>query len=265
MTAPLVVVKLGGRALEAPAALAELAQDLCSLAGRVVLVHGGGREVTDWCARLGIASRFAGGRRVTDAATRDVVVAVLAGLANARLTAALRAHGVDALGLNALDGGIVEAASHPDAAVLGAVGAVTGVRLDRLDLLLAAGMTPVMASIAAAADGELLNVNADDLAAALAAAAPGARLVLLSDVDGVRIDGAARPRLTTAELASLVRSDAVRDGMIPKLEAARTALRGGATEVVIGAWNGPGSLARLLDGVAPATRIVVAPEEALHG
>src|SRR5207245_9215619 len=109
MSAPLVL-KLGGRALEAPDAAGELAAEVAALRVPVVIVHGGGVEVSAWCMRLGLAPRFVEGLRVTDDATLEVVAAVLAGLANKRLVAALRAAGVDAVGLAALAGGTVTAA-----------------------------------------------------------------------------------------------------------------------------------------------------------
>src|SRR5262249_39773646 len=130
-----LVVKLGGRALETPGALAECADALRD-AGRdagadphqrrpTLVVHGGGAEGTARCARLGSQARFADGLRVTDAATLEVAAAVLAGLANKRLVAALRARGVDAVGLSALDGGIVRARRHAKAPVLGEVGEIS--------------------------------------------------------------------------------------------------------------------------------------------
>ena len=97
MTAP-IVIKLGGRALEREETIPELGSELRSLGAPVILIHGGGGEVSEWCRRLGIEPRFAGGRRITDAATLDVVVAVLCGLANKRLVARLRSQGLDAFG-----------------------------------------------------------------------------------------------------------------------------------------------------------------------
>jgi acetylglutamate kinase len=242
-----VVVKLGGRALEAPGALKEFAAALARLSRVTLLVHGGGAEVTSWCTRLGIQARFDQGLRVTDAPTLEVATAVLAGLANKRLVAALRALGVDAVGLAALDGGIVEAAPHARAAALGAVGEVARVDAALLDTLLAQGRTPVVASIACDAAGELLNLNADDAAAALAAAVHATDLVLLSDTPGLRLDGAVVPALALAELdATLARPD-VGGGMVPKLLAAGAAVRGGVGRVHIAAWEGPDTLAALLE------------------
>ena len=248
------VVKLGGRALEAPGADLELAAAIGSASEPVVLVHGGGREVSAWLGRFGIEPRFADGLRVTDAGTLEVAAAVLAGLANKRLVATLRAAGVDAVGLSAVDGGIVTVEPHPDAARLGAVGHATGADASLLRLLLDRGMTPVIASIGQHA-GSLLNVNADDVAPALAAALPARGLLLLSDVASVTLDGAAVAEIPVARIAELLTRDDVRDGMIPKLEAARRAVTGGTACAWIGAWQGPRTLEALLAGNAIATAI----------
>ena len=259
-----IVVKLGGRALEAEGALAELAADLATLGAPVVLVHGGGAEVTKWCERLGIESRFEQGLRVTDAATLEVAAAVLAGLANKRLVAGLRAHDVDAVGLAAIDG-VCEVSLHPDAKTLGEVGAVESVNTTLLESLLAQGHLPVLASIGAD-EGRLLNVNADDLAAAVAAALHARLLVLLSDTPGVRLEGAFAPRLDRAALDAALTHPDVQGGMTAKLRAAAAALDGGAHAAVITEWSGAGTLAAIAAGDAHGTRLEPAPrEEALHG
>jgi acetylglutamate kinase len=254
-----VVVKLGGRALEAPGAARELAAELTLLSGGSVLVHGGGAEVSAWSARLGIAPRFLDGLRVTDPDTLEVVVAVLAGLANKRLVATLRAAGVDAVGLSALDGGTVEVERHVDASRLGAVGQVVAVHPQLLETLLAQGRTPVLASIAAAGE-QLFNVNADDLAAGLAGALCARALLLLSDTPGLRLDGRVVPRLGTTEVVAALDHPDVQDGMRPKLRAAAAAIEAGAQRVVIGAWAGPGTLTALLAGEGGTTLVADALE-----
>lgn len=262
-TGAAVVVKIGGRALEGAHAPAELAAELARPGG-VVLVHGGGIEVSAWCARMGIAPAFADGLRVTDAQTLEVVTAVLAGLANSRLVAQLRARGVDAVGLSALDGGLTTLDPHPDAARLGAVGRVRGVDPSLLDTLLAQGRVPVLASIGAIA-GELVNLNADDFAAALAPALGARDLVLLSDAPGLLLDGAVVPWLPPEALARTLARPEVRDGMRPKLVAARAALEGGVERVHIASWTGPGTLTRLLAGEGAGTTLIAAAPQAAHG
>jgi acetylglutamate kinase len=249
-----VVVKLGGCALESPGAGEQLADDLAALRGRVVLVHGGGAELSVWCRRLGLEPRFVDGLRATDAPTLEVAVAVLAGLANKRLVALLRAGGVDAVGLSALDGGIVEAEPHPDAGRLGAVGCVRAVRGDLIEESLARGRTPVLASIGAC-EGALLNLNADDLAAALAGALRADALVLLSDVSGLVLDGSLVPQLDLDELDAALAGSQVTGGMRPKLRAARAALARGVRRAHIAAWQGRGTLMAVLAATAPCTTI----------
>ena len=259
-----VVVKLGGRALEGPAASRELGDELARLPGGSLLVHGGGAEVSDWCAKLGIAPRFLEGLRVTDPDTLAVVVAVLAGLVNKRLVATLRAAGVDAVGLSALDGGTVEVERHTDASRLGAVGQVVAVHPQLLEGLIAQGRTPVLASIGAAGE-QLLNVNADDLAAGLAGALRARALLLLSDTPGLKLDGRVVTRLDTHGVAAALDHPDVKDGMRPKLRAAAAAIEAGAQRVVIGAWAGPGTLTALLAGEGPGTTLLADALEASRG
>jgi acetylglutamate kinase len=254
VSAPALVVKLGGRALEAPDAAAALAGEIAALPGRAVIVHGGGSEVSEWCLRLGLTPRFVDGLRVTDEATLEVAAAVLAGLANRRLVATLQAAGVDAVGLSALDGSTAAVEPHADAARLGAVGRVRAVRPDLIERLLSGGFTPVLASIGAHAGG-LLNLNADDLAAALAGALAAGTLVLLSDTPGLVLDGAPVARLGADGLEAALANPQVTGGMRPKLIAARAALGAGLGRVLIGCWQGPGTLAGLLAGSAPCTAI----------
>jgi acetylglutamate kinase len=249
-----VVVKLGGRALEEHSARAAFAAEVGRERRPLVLVHGGGAEVSAWSGRLGLTSRFVDGLRVTDPATLELAVAVLAGLANKRLVAALRDAGADAVGLAALDGGVAEVAPHPAAGGLGAVGEVRGVRAALLLELLRAGRVPVLASIGDHG-GALLNLNADDLAGAVAAALGADRLLLLSDVPGVRVEGAVLETLPAGAIPELLAHPEVRDGIRPKLRAAAVAAGAGVAETCIGQWSGPGSLARLLAGEQPATRI----------
>src|SRR5262249_2814406 len=160
--------------------------------------------------------QFVGGRRVTDDATLEVAAAVLAGLANKRWVAALRQAGLDAIGLAALDGGVVECVPHPEVAALGHVGAGRAVAPALLEAVLAQGRLPVVASIGASA-GRLLNLNADDVAAALAAGLSARALILLSDVPGVIRNGAVTARLDREALTTVLASGEASGGMRPKL------------------------------------------------
>ncbi len=257
-----LVVKLGGRALDAPGALAECASALhevarLSSAGgpsrATLVVHGGGAEVTAWCARLGISARFADGLRVTDPATLEIAAAVLAGLANKRLVAALRARGLDAVGLSALDGGSVRVRRHANAATLGEVGEIESVDSTLLAELLATGRTPVLASLGDDGHGALLNLNADDVAAAVAGSIGAHDLLLLSDTPGLKVGGQVVRALDVHSLERALEHPDVSGGMRPKLRAARQALAAGVRRVHIAAWQGPGTLAALLEGSALAT------------
>jgi len=259
-----LVLKLGGRALETPEAPREFALALAQLGRPAILVHGGGGEVTQWCLRLGLETRFSEGLRVTDAATLEVSTAVLAGLANKRLVAALRACGLDAVGLAGLDGGVLRVRPHARASALGAVGEVESVDASLLALLLGSGRTPVLASIAATSDGVLLNVNADDAAAAIAAAAGASDLVLLSDTPGLVLDGRVVAALRSADLAAALARPEVGGGMRPKLRAAGVALAAGVARVHVAAWQGPGTLEALLAGASPGTTLFADTPEDVH-
>jgi len=254
-----VVIKLGGRALEAPGADAELASAVAAASFPVVIVHGGGREVSAWSQRLGIESRFAAGLRITDASTLEVATAVLAGLANKRLVASLRAAGVDAVGLSALDGAIVDTVPHSADEGLGSVGRAVNANASLLRTLLDGGFTPVISSIGAH-EGALLNLNADEIAGAVAGSLGARALLLLSDVPGVVLDGAVAPCIHTADIEALLQRPDIKDGMIPKLAAARRAVEAGAGSATIGAWSGPDSLAALVAGNAAATVVLPSPD-----
>lgn len=241
-----VVVKLGGRSLEATGAPRELAVELARLSARFVLVHGGASEVSQWSKRLALEPKFVDGLRVTDGPTLEVVAAVLAGLANKRWVARLQDCGVDAVGLAAMDGGLTTVAPHARAAELGEVGQVRSVNADLLSTLLALGHTPVLSSIGAY-QGRLLNLNADDLASAVAVALASPLLIYLTDAPGVRLDGRVVPRLEASELPRTLARAEVEGGMRPKLLSAGTALAGGVERAVIAKWEGPGTLAAILN------------------
>ena len=180
-----VVVKIGGTTLaEQQQVLGEVAQ--VARTRPIVLVHGGGKRISEWLERLGVQSRFVNGLRVTDPAALEVAAAVLRGVVNSELVAALRDAGCDAVGLSGVDGGLLIGHRLPD---VGLVATVTGVRRDLLDQLMVGGQVPVVAPLARDEEGVVCNVNADDAAAGLAAGLGARQLVLMTDVDGVRGDG----------------------------------------------------------------------------
>jgi acetylglutamate kinase len=246
----LFVVKLGGTTLaEQRTVLDEVARR--SRTDRIVLVHGGGKRLTEWLARMGVPSRFEGGLRVTDDAALEVALAVLGGVINGELVAVLRAAGADAVGLRGIDGGLLVAERIP---ALGRVATVTGAHAGLLAAILAAGGLPVIAPLALDADGVICNVNADDAAAGLAGAL-GARLILLTDTDGVRgADGRRIPLLTDRDTEALIADGVISGGMVPKVRCSLRALAWGAPETVIADGAAAEALRRALDDPTFGTR-----------
>ncbi len=253
---PIVLVKIGGSTLGAnDTSFADIVS-LQRQGARPVVVHGGGSTITSWMSKLGVRAEFVRGLRATDEASLDVVVAVLAGLVNKQLVAELQACGASAVGVSGVDGGLLRGAvTQPE---LGFVAGTLEVDPSPIAELMDAGRAPVIAPIAAVASNprQLLNVNADSAAGALAAALGAERLVFLTDVDGI-LDPTGRviERVQMANAAQLIASGIVKGGMIPKLEAcvqARTA--GARASIVNGAL--PGALAACLDGSRAGTTVV---------
>jgi len=246
----IVVVKLGGTTLaEQTATLHEVARR--SLDQRLVLVHGGGKRLTEWLARMGVESRFEGGLRVTDDAALEVALGVLRGVINAELVAELRGQEADAVGWSGVDGATLRGERVPG---LGRVVSITTVRTDLLELLLAAGVLPVVAPAALDTAGVICNVNADDAAAALAGALQ-ARLVLLTDADGVwGADRQRIPTLTAETSEQLIDAGVIAGGMVPKVRCALHAIGSGARQVVIADGSATDALDRALDDPGFGTR-----------
>jgi acetylglutamate kinase len=246
MTPEPLTIKLGGVAGAHGASLSVLASR--AIPGWVI-VHGGGNEVDDWSRRLGIERATVDGLRVTDDTTLDVAVAVLRGLVNARLVAAFRTAGVSAVGLSGADGGLLEADTFDER--LGNVGRVSGVAAGLLDTLAAAGHVPIVAPIARGSGSQLLNVNADEVAGAIAAAR-GGRLLLLTDVPGVERGGRLMPSLTPDEAEAMLADGSAHGGMVPKLRASIVAARAGASVAIVDGTD-PAAVRAALDGVASGT------------
>jgi len=242
-TRPLVL-KFGGELLEDRGNLAAVVAGVAGIASGapVVVIHGGGKEVDAALKRAGLEKRQVDGLRITDDATLNVVVSVLAGAVNTRLVAALTAAGVKAVGLTGADAhcGLVDAAP-PHHAVdgrvveLGRVGIPSaGADMQLLHTLMRDGFVPVMASIGMGRDGQLFNVNADTLAGHLAARLGARRLVIAGTTEGVLGDnGATVPVLDAAAMTALVNDGTATAGMIAKLRACEHALAGGVDDVVI--------------------------------
>jgi acetylglutamate kinase len=251
-----LVVKLGGTTI---ADQRQVLAEVAAVARRrpVVLVHGGGKRITEWLDRLGVPSKFEGGLRVTDQASLEVAAAVLRGVVNSELVSALRDLGVDAVGLSGVDGGLLVAERVPG---LGLVAHVVGLRRDLLDAILVTGQVAVVAPLARDERGVVCNVNADDAAAGIAAGLGARQLVLLTDVDGIRdASGRRLDSVTTDEAEALIASGVIGGGMVPKVRAALAALTWPGTEAVIADSSAPNALERALADRSFGTRVTSAP------
>jgi acetylglutamate kinase len=229
-----VVVKVGGNAMDDPALRDTLAEDLILLRWvgiDVILVHGGGPQIGEVLGRLGIESRFQNGLRVTDDATMQVVEMVLGGSVNKELVRVINRKGGRAVGLTGKDGNL--AVARRVAGDLGRVGEVETIDPTVLRRL-AGDFIPVIAPIAVDENGETVNVNADPFASRLAVALGAEKLVVLTDVQGVKDEtGALIPSLSAANARRLVEDGAISGGMIPKVEHALAALGDGVRKVHI--------------------------------
>jgi acetylglutamate kinase len=235
------VVKVGGRLVEDGDGRTRLAR-VCADADRcLVLVHGGGDAVGRLQTALGREARFIEGRRVTSHADIEVVEMVLAGAVNKSIVRALARSGRRAVGISGCDADLVRCDLVPG---LGRVGTPVEVRPALLETLLGGGWTPVVAPVCLAPGGEPVNVNADELAAAIAWALGAERLLLLSDVEGVQVEDAWRAEVTSDEVEALIASGEATGGMIPKLRAAALATERGVREVRIAGFGG-GALAEV--------------------
>jgi acetylglutamate kinase len=252
-----ILIKLGGTLLENPDSLSRITREISDAASRssIVVVHGGGKQMTRFLAERGVESRFVNGLRVTTPDVIDAVVKVFAGSVNMTLVGAFRAAGARPVGLTGMDAGLVDAELlSPD---LGQVGKPLRSQADLLDVLVGSGFLPVVACVAGDSSGNVYNVNADQMAVACASAFRAEKLIFLTDVEGVRDkDGKALGSLTASEALALIRSGAATGGMQAKLESATEALKNGIGEVLIAGGAQPGILGALLRGQAAGTRLL---------
>lgn len=270
MIAAPLVLKFGGELLEDPSRLDTVVASVAKIASSgasLAIVHGGGREIDAALTTAGIEKRQIDGLRITDEATLDIVVAVLAGVVNTRFVGALTASGVAAVGLTGADGrcGLSEPAP-PHRTVdgrtadLGRVGVPSeAADMRLLRTLFQVGFVPVVASIGVDRDGRLLNVNADTMAGHLAARLTARRLVIAGSTPGVLDDdGRTLAVLDPAGIARLVTGGTATAGMIAKLRACEHALAGGVEDIVIVDGRERGTLEAAASGVVPqgATRVV---------
>jgi len=229
------VVKIGGNELDRPEWMSACARALATL-GPSVVVHGGGQAVSAWSRRLGLPVEKRDGLRVTTPEIAQLVEMVLGGPINRMLVTALRAAGLDAIGLSGVDGGLLTAEPLQNGTTLGEVGQIVNVRASLLHSLLLAGLTPVVAPVAPSVTAPVrpLNVNADQAAATIAAALEAQELLFVSDVPGVTIDGVTQPTLAAAEIEAMIEGGVATGGMAARLRAAARALRAGVRAVRIG-------------------------------
>ncbi|WP_296477526.1 acetylglutamate kinase [Roseinatronobacter sp.] len=237
----IVVIKFGGHAMGDAEEMASFARDVVlmrQVGVNPVIVHGGGPMINDMLGKLNIQSEFVRGKRVTDTATMEVVEMVLSGAVNKRIVQAIQDEGGRAVGLSGKDGGMVTCeADDPE---LGLVGRPVAVNTDLLHHLFTGGFIPVIAPLGMGREGETFNINGDTAAGAIAGALKADRLLLLTDVSGVKnADGEVVTQLSPAHVRELTEAGIIAGGMIPKTETALAAIEGGVRAVVI------------LDGRAP--------------
>jgi acetylglutamate kinase len=231
-----VVIKFGGNAMGDDDAMAEFARDVVlirQVGVNPIVVHGGGPMINDLLAKLGIESRFVRGKRVTDKATVEVVEMVLSGLVNKRIVQAINDQGGRAVGISGKDDDLM--VCEPDDPELGFVGRPVEVDTEVLEDLYKAGIIPVVAPVATGRnDNETFNVNGDTAAGAIAGALKADRLLLLTDVAGVKnAAGEVLTQLTPDEVRRMIADGSISGGMIPKTETALKALDEGVRAVTI--------------------------------
>ena len=253
-----LLVKLGGTLLDSSESRDRLAVQIAGAqasGAEIVVVHGGGKQMTRYLADRGIESRFVNGLRVTTPETVDALLKVFAGTVNHELVASLNRAGALAVGLSGIDSFLVEAELMDPA--LGAVGRVTKSNPAVLELLTKNGFVPVVACVAGDRSGQIYNVNADQMAVACAAAYRARQLVFLTDVAGV-MDGQNRVRsaLSAAESRGLIADGVATGGMQAKLNAALAALEGGVEQVRIAPGAAEDVLRRILSGEEVGTRML---------
>ncbi len=253
-----LLIKLGGTLLDAPESRERLAREIAQVAEReqVVVVHGGGKQMTRFLAERGIESRFVNGLRVTTDEVIDAVVKVFAGSVNAQLVTAFRAAGANPVGLSGLSGKLVDAIQLDPA--LGHVGKPEAADGRLLEILVKESYLPVIACVAGNRNGSIFNINGDQMAAACAQAFAADRLIFLTDVEGVAdISGRTCAELTAEQALQLISSGVATGGMQAKIDAAVTALKHGVAQVLIAPGAHSGIIGKLLAGDRVGTSVIL--------
>ena len=234
----IVVVKYGGNAMINEDLKQQVMEDIALLwliGVKVVLIHGGGPEISETMKRLGKKSEFVNGLRVTDKETVDIVQMVLAGKVNKTLVNLLQMKGGHAVGLSGIDGGILEATMKDEA--LGYVGEITKIRTQPITDLLEKNYIPVISTIASDRQGNTFNINGDTAAACIAGALQAERLIMMTDIAGLLMDkddpSTLIPEITVSEAKKLFETGVISGGMIPKVDCCIEAIEKGVENVVI--------------------------------
>ena len=233
-----VVVKYGGNAMINEQLKQQVMEDIVLLwliGVKVVLIHGGGPEISETMAKLGKKAQFVDGLRVTDKETVDIVQMVLAGKVNKSLVNLLQTKGGHAVGLSGIDGGIIEAKIKNE--VLGFVGQITKIRTQPITDLLDKNYIPVISTVASDRQGNVYNINGDTAAAYIAGALGAERLIMMTDIAGILMDkddpSTLIPHITVEEARKLYDSGVISGGMIPKVNCCIEALEKGVNNVII--------------------------------
>ena len=234
----IVVIKYGGNAMINEELKQQVMEDICLLwliGVKVVLIHGGGPEISETMKKLGKKSEFVNGLRVTDKETVDIVQMVLAGKVNKTLVNLLQMKGGHAVGLSGIDGGILEAAMKDE--TLGYVGEITKIRTRPIADLLEKNYIPVVSTIASDRQGNTFNINGDTAAASIAGALGAERLIMMTDIAGILRDkedpSSLIPTVTVSEAKQLFAEGVISGGMIPKVDCCIEAIEKGVKHVVI--------------------------------
>ena len=262
----IVVVKYGGNAMVSEQLREQVMEDMVLLwlvGVKVVLVHGGGPEITDMMNRLGKKPKFIDGLRVTDQETVDIAQMVLAGKVNKTLVKLLEVKGGKAMVISGMDGGLIEARMrNPD---LGFVGSITGVNIEPVMDLLEKGYIPVISTLGCDSEGNTYNINGDTAAACIAGALHAERLIMMTDIAGVlkdRNDPTTLIReMTISEAVKLFEENVIAGGMIPKVECCIDAIHRGVERVIIMDGRVPHSiLMEILTDEGAGTMVTADPE-----
>lgn len=257
--AKVIVVKLGGAIFGSQDTTIEDVVYLQRQGKLLVIVHGGANVVTGWLSRQGIPTRFVNGERVTDKATLEMVTAVLAGLVNKEIVAAINSQGGQAVGISGIDGALIQ--GKIKSKELGYMGTVVKVNTALLDALLQAGFVPVVSPLSLHSFNRpddaprILNINGDPVAGEIAAALGAEKLIFLTDVAGIcDQSGKLLPQLSPQEAEALMATGVASGGMIPKIKACLRALAGTATTRIIDGRQ-PHALLKEIEGQGGGTTI----------